>query len=78
VKRVKLILGTVAVMAVMMLAAVSPAVASHGWEWTDWWQWGSSDWWCSSGWFHDENDDWSLKAMVCFNTDTGEWWTWPS
>ena len=77
-KRLKLILATIAATAVMMVAAASPALAEHGWYWTEWWQWGEgSSWWCSSGWFHDENDEWNVEAVFCYNTDNGELWTWP-
>ena len=36
--RIKLILATVAAMAVMMVAAVSPALADHGWWFSDWYE----------------------------------------
>jgi hypothetical protein len=78
VKRVKPVLVTVAAMAVMMVAAASPALASHGWEWTPWWQWGDTDWWCTSLWFHDENDEWGFDRIFCANTETGDAWWWPS
>ena len=77
-KRIKLILTTVAATVVMMVAAASPALAEHGWYWTGWWQWTEgSAWWCSSGWVHDENDEWNLEALFCYNTDNGRLWTWP-
>jgi hypothetical protein len=47
------------------------------WEWTDWQQWEGSPWWCSSGWFHSEENGWDLKAMFCYDTETGEVWNWP-
>jgi hypothetical protein len=63
------------VAAVLMVATVSPALASHGWEPTDWWQWG--DWWCMGWWFHDEDDEWTFESLVCYHPDTGEYWTSP-
>jgi hypothetical protein len=77
VRRIKLILVTVAAIAVMMVAAASPALAEHGWEWTAWWQWGDTNWWCSAAWFHDSEDEWSFESLFCFNTETGDVWTWP-
>ncbi len=77
-KRIKLILAMVAAIAVMMVAAASPALASHGWVWTPWWQWEDTDWWCTSLWFHDENDEWSFDRIFCVNTETGDNWWWPS
>jgi hypothetical protein len=80
VRTIKLVLATVGAAAAMlaaMLSAAAPAAADHGWEWTAWWQWEGSPWWCSSGWFHDENDEWNLEAIFCYDTETGEVWTGP-
>ena len=76
-KRIKLIFATVAAMAVMIVAAAVPAFASHGYEWTEWWQWRDTNWWCSTLWVHDEDDEWSQDAMFCYNVNTGNIWTWP-
>ncbi len=66
------------VAAMLMVAAVSPALAGHGWEPTDWWQWSEdSDWWCMGWWYHDENDDWTFESLLCYNTESGEYWSWP-
>ncbi len=71
-RRIRLILATVAVLAVMMVAAVSPALADHGlWE-SGWYEWGDSGWWCYEVWEHGW--DWDLEYFVCWNEDTGEWW----
>jgi hypothetical protein len=77
VKRIMLILATVVTMAVMIVAATAPALADHGYEWTEWWQWRDSNWWCSTLWFHDEDDGWDQEAMFCYNVETGNIWTWP-
>jgi hypothetical protein len=69
--------GAAAAMLAAMLAATPAAVADHGWEWTDWQQWEKSAWWCSSGWFHNEKNEWNLEAMFCYDTETGEVWNWP-
>ena len=37
-RRIKLILATVAALVVMMVAAVSPALADHGWWFSDWYE----------------------------------------
>ncbi len=76
--RVKVVLATVAAVAGMLVAAASPASASHGWEWTPWWQWGDTAWWCDALWFHDENDQWGFDRIYCFNTKTEDDWWWPS
>lgn len=76
-KRIKVILATVAAVALMLLAA-SPALASHGWEGTAWEQWEDSDWLCSALWFHDDQDEWHFEELVCFNTETKDLWSWPS
>jgi hypothetical protein len=76
VKRIKVILATVAAVALMLLAA-SPALAS-GWEGTAWEQWEDSDWLCSALWFHDDQDEWHFEELVCFNTETKDLWSWPS
>ena len=75
-KRITLILATVATMAVMILAAAAPALA-HSYEWTDWWQWRDTNWWCSTLWFHDHDDGWEQEAMFCYNVRTGDYWNWP-
>jgi hypothetical protein len=77
VKRITLILATVATMAVMILAAAAPALADHGYEWTDWWQWRDTNWWCSTLWAHDDDDGWDQEYMFCYNVETGNSWTWP-
>ncbi len=70
-RRIKLILATVAAMAVMMVAAVSPALADHGWWFSDWYEWGDSDWWCYDAWEHDS--DWDYEYTACWHEDYG-WW----
>ncbi len=75
-KRIKLILAAVAATTVTMTAA-SPALAKHGWEPTDWSQWGDSTWQCMGWWHHDENDEWTFESMLCYDTETGEIWSWP-
>ncbi len=70
-KRIKLILATVAALVVMMLAAV-PALAQH-YEWTDWEQWGDTDWWCSSLWSWDEEDGWDWVDWICWHPEHGFW-----
>jgi hypothetical protein len=73
VKRIKLILATVAAMAVMMVAAVSPALADHGWWFSDWWELGDdSGWWCYTAWEHEE-DGWDFEYIACWHPDHG-WW----
>lgn len=74
--RIKLILATVAALAVMMLVAASPALALHGWEWTNWERWQATDWWCSELWFHDYVGFWSLEQMICWHPEE-ELWVWP-
>ena len=74
-KRITLIFATLVTMAVMIVAAAGPALADHGYEWTDWWQWRDSNWWCSTLWYHDDDNEWSNGGMFCFNTRTEEVWT---
>ncbi len=70
-KRIKLVLATVAAMAVMMVAA-SPALAHHGWWFSDWWRWDDTRWWCYTGWEHEE-DGWDFEFIACWHPDHG-WW----
>ncbi|MDP8951568.1 MAG: hypothetical protein M3N18_04910 [Actinomycetota bacterium] len=66
------------VAAMLMVTTAVPALASHGWEPTNWWQWEEgSDWWCMAWWYHDEADDWTFDSMLCYNTETGDYWSWP-
>ncbi len=70
-KRIKLILATVAAMAVMKVAAVSPALADHGIEWeTFWWD----EWFCWIAWEHESDGDWDIDWYGCVNEETREWW----
>ena len=73
-KRITLIFATVATMAVMIVAAAAPALADHGYEWTEWWQWRDTSWWCSTLWYHDEDHEWTMEYMFCYNVDTGRVW----
>ena len=75
-QRIKLIFATVVIMAMTLVAAAAPAVADHGYEWTDWWQWRDTNWWCSTLWLH-EDGEWTQDAMFCYNVNTGNIWTWP-
>ncbi len=70
--RIKLILATVAAMAVMMVAAVSPALADHGWWFSDWYEWGD-DWWCYDAWEHEPDGEWDYEYTACWHEDYG-WW----
>ena len=74
--RQKIVMFVVAAL-LMVAAAAPPALASHGWEPTDWWQWPGSDWWCMGWWFHYEDDEWVLESLICYHPDTGEYWSWP-
>ncbi len=65
------------VAAMLMVATAVPALAAHGWEPTGWWQWEDSTWWCMGWWYHDENDEWTFESMLCYDTETGETWSWP-
>ena len=71
-RRIKLILATVAAMAVMMVAAVSPALADHGWWFSDWYEWGD-DWWCYDAWEHEPDGEWDYEYTACWHEDYG-WW----
>ena len=70
-KRIKLILATVAAIAVMMVAA-SPALADHGWWFSDWWELGDSGWWCFTAWEHEE-EGWTFEFIACWHPEH-EWW----
>ncbi len=74
-KRIKLVLVTVVAIAVMA-ASASPALARHGWEWTEWWQWGNTNWWCSALWHHGSGGNWSFEQLVCWHPRHG-FWNWP-
>ncbi len=74
-RRIKVLIATVAVLAVMVMAA-APALAGHGYEWTDWWQWRNTDWWCTSLWYHDSHREWSLEMLVCWHPEE-DLWVWP-
>ena len=72
----KILMLVVAAM-LMVAAAAPPALASHGWEPTEWWQWGDSSWWCTGWWYHGEDEGWTFESMTCYDTETGEYWSWP-
>ncbi len=71
-KRIKLVLATVAAMVVMIVAAVSPAVADHGWWVSGWYEWGDG-WWCYEAWEHESDGEWDLEYWVCWHEDYGFW-----
>ena len=71
--RIKLILATVTAVAVMMVAAASPALADHGWWFSDWYEWGDSDWWCYDAWEHESDGEWDYEYTACWHEDYG-WW----
>ena len=71
-RRAKLILATVAAMAVMMVAAVSPASAGHGLWFSNWWYWGGG-WWCYTAWEHENDGEWDYEYTACWHRYYG-WW----
>ncbi len=71
--RILLIFGVGVIAALTMAAAAVPALASHGYEWTDWEQWRDTDWWCSSLWFHDDEDMWTWEDWICWHPELGFW-----
>ena len=77
-KRIKLIIVTAVAMAVMVGAAVSPALAvQDALEWSPWIQWGDSSWYCSWLWTHDTEAGWDIDRIFCYNVENADTWTWP-
>ena len=73
VKRIKLLLATIAAMAVMLMAVASPALANHGWWFSDWWRWQDTNWWCYSAWEHTDAG-WDFVYVACWHTEAEVWW----
>ena len=64
-RRIKLILATIATMALMIIATAPPAMANHlPDEWEVFW-WG--DWWCVTQWEQRHDESWRVEFFGCWH-----------
>ena len=72
-RRIKLMLATVAALAMMTMAA-TPAAANHLPNVWEWWEAGD-DWWCLIEWEQNHDESWEIEFFGCWHPDVG-WQTY--